>query len=202
MADGDEGSFVGCDAIVIDNGSGSVKVGLAGEDAPLAVFPSLVGTGKDNAESFVGHDAQLHAEVASLKHPIERGVITNWDAMVKIWEYAMDSDMLVGGRWRAGARAGATGGKPPDVVDVTHLNRSPAPTPGPQPEGSELPVLMTDAPLSPRKDREKMAEIMFETFNVPGMYIAVQAVLALAASWTSKNVSLSLITKSASLTYL
>lgn len=28
---------------------------------------------------------------------------------------------------------------------------------------------------------------MFETFNVPGLYIAVQAVLALAASWTSKN---------------
>ena len=30
---------------------------------------------------------------------------------------------------------------------------------------------------------------MFETFNVPGMYIAVQAVLALAASWTSKQVT-------------
>jgi actin-related protein 3 len=29
---------------------------------------------------------------------------------------------------------------------------------------------------------------MFETFNVPGLYIAVQAVLALAASWTSKAV--------------
>jgi actin-related protein 3 len=29
---------------------------------------------------------------------------------------------------------------------------------------------------------------MFETFNVPGLYIAVQAVLALAASWTSKQV--------------
>ena len=30
---------------------------------------------------------------------------------------------------------------------------------------------------------------MFETFNVPGLYIAVQAVLALAASWTSSQVS-------------
>ena len=35
--------------------------------------------------------------------------------------------------------------------------------------------------------REYTAEIMFETFNVPGLYIAVQAVLALAASWTSKS---------------
>lgn len=32
------------------------------------------------------------------------------------------------------------------------------------------------------------AEIFFETFNVPGMYIAVQAVLALAASWSSAKV--------------
>ena len=29
---------------------------------------------------------------------------------------------------------------------------------------------------------------MFESFNVPGLYIAVQAVLALAASWTSRQV--------------
>jgi actin-related protein 3 len=30
---------------------------------------------------------------------------------------------------------------------------------------------------------------MFETFNVQGLYIAVQAVLALAASWTSNKVN-------------
>lgn len=30
---------------------------------------------------------------------------------------------------------------------------------------------------------------MFESFNVQGLYIAVQAVLALAASWTSNKVS-------------
>ena len=35
------------------------------------------------------------------------------------------------------------------------------------------------------ENREQAAEIMFETFNVPGLYIAVQAVLALAASWRS-----------------
>jgi actin-related protein 3 len=36
--------------------------------------------------------------------------------------------------------------------------------------------------------REYTAEVMFETFNVPGLYIAVQAILALAASWTSSKV--------------
>ena len=30
-------------AVVIDNGSGMVKAGFAGDDAPRAVFPSIVG---------------------------------------------------------------------------------------------------------------------------------------------------------------
>ena len=45
---------------------------------------------------------------------------------------------------------------------------------------------MTEPPLNPPEHREQLAEIMFETFNIPGLYISVQAVLAIAASWTSK----------------
>ncbi|KAM5205520.1 actin-related protein 3B isoform 1-T1 [Hipposideros larvatus] len=48
--------------------------------------------------------------------------------------------------------------------------------------------LMTEPPLNTPENREYLAEIMFESFNVPGLYIAVQAVLALAASWTSRQV--------------
>jgi actin-related protein 3 len=47
-------------------------------------------------------------------------------------------------------------------------------------------VLLTEPPLNSPENREYTAEVMFETFNVPGMYIAVQAILALAASWTRK----------------
>jgi len=43
--------------------------------------------------------------------------------------------------------------------------------------------LLTEPPLNPPENREFTAEIMFESFNVPGLYIAVQAVLSLAASW-------------------
>uniref|UniRef100_A0A915KIY1 Dynactin subunit 5 n=1 Tax=Romanomermis culicivorax TaxID=13658 RepID=A0A915KIY1_ROMCU len=49
--------------------------------------------------------------------------------------------------------------------------------------------LLTEPPLNTPENREYTAEIMFETFNVPGLYIAVQAVLALAASWQSRDVS-------------
>lgn len=49
--------------------------------------------------------------------------------------------------------------------------------------------MKTEPPLNTPENREFLAEIYFESFNVPGLYIAVQAVLALAASWQSRDVS-------------
>lgn len=44
-------------------------------------------------------------------------------------------------------------------------------------------TLLTESPLNPPKNRDKMAEIFFESYEVPGLYIGVQAVMALASSW-------------------
>jgi len=52
------------------------------------------------------------------------------------------------------------------------------------------PVLLTEAPLNPRPNRLKAAEIFFETFNVPALYVQVQAILSLYASGRTTGVVL------------
>jgi centractin len=52
------------------------------------------------------------------------------------------------------------------------------------------PVLLTQAPLNSKKNRDVSAQLFFETYNVPALFFSVQAVLALYASGKTTGIVL------------
>eukprot|EP01068_Selenidium_serpulae_P009604 Selendium_serpulae@DN5272_c0_g2_i3.p3 len=137
--------------VVIDNGSGIMKAGFAGDDLPKCLFASFVGrpkhkrvmAGAVEGDVFVGTKAEELRGLLSLKYPICHGMVEDWIDMEHVWSHVY-SEMKI--------------------------------------NSEEHPVLLTEAPLNPRRNREKSAEIFFETFSCPALFISAQAILSLYAS--------------------
>lgn len=147
--------------VVIDNGSGIIKAGFAGDVVPKHHFPNFIGRPKHirvmegalEGDIFLGPEAEEHRGLLTIRYPMEHGIVRDWDDMERIWQYIYSKDQL-------------------------------------QTFSEEHPVLLTEAPINPRKNREKAAEIFFETFNVPALYMSMQAVLSLYASGRTTGVVL------------
>ncbi|XP_060614710.2 actin-1-like isoform X1 [Anolis sagrei] len=139
-------------AIIFDNGSGLCKAGFAGDNAPRSVITSIVGRSKAKATMLGAGQKEFYVGEAAQS---KRGVLSlNYPINHGIVTSWDDMERI----WRH--------------VYECELRVS----------SSDRPVLLTEAPLNPLQNREKMTEIMFEHFSVPALYVAIQATLALYAS--------------------
>ena len=138
--------------IIIDNGTGYCKAGLSGEDGPRAVFPSCVGYPKYYS-GMVGGDKKEYFVGADAE--AKRKVLKlNHPIDRGIVNNRDDMEKIWG------------------HIFTNELKVAP----------EEHNVMLTEAIMNPKENKEKMAQIMFETFNVPGLYIALQPSLVLYAS--------------------
>ncbi|XP_062934142.1 actin-related protein T3 [Cynocephalus volans] len=86
--------------VVIDNGSGVIKAGLAGSREPQFVYPNIMGRAKGRSwaseremEVCVGDQAQDRRSSLSISYPVERGLITSWGDMEIMWKHIYEYNL-------------------------------------------------------------------------------------------------------------
>ncbi|KAF9605201.1 hypothetical protein IFM89_014314 [Coptis chinensis] len=139
--------------IVCDNGTGYVKCGFAGENFPTSVFPCVVGRPLLRYEESLMEQELKDIVVGEACADLRHQLDISYPVSNGIVQNWDD----MGHVW--------------DHAFFNELKIDPA----------ECKILLTDPPLNPSKNREKMVETMFEKYNFSGVFIQIQAVLTLYA---------------------
>ena len=135
--------------VVIDAGSGLIKAGFGGEDGPRSIFNSIVGTPK-KMELMVGMELQ------------DRYVGDNAIARYEIMDFSYPIQRGEVTDWD----------KYENLMHYLLYSEMRV-----VPE--EISILITEGPRTSRKNREKLTEILFETFNVKRLHIANSSMVGL-----------------------
>lgn len=140
--------------IVCDNGTGFVKCGYAGSNFPSHIFPSMVGRPIIRAVNKIGDIEVKDLMVGDEASALRSLLELNYpmeNGVVRNWE-----DMCHVWDYTFG----------PKKMDIDPTNAK---------------ILLTEPPMNPTKNREKMIQVMFEKYGFAGAYVAIQAVLTLYA---------------------
>ncbi|KAI0390552.1 actin family [Xylariaceae sp. FL0594] len=149
-------------AIVLDGGTGFLKVGYAGQNFPEHDFPSIIGRpilrteerGGDNdiviKDIMCGDEAAAARSMLQISYPMDNGIVRNWEDMEHLWDFTFHEKLKV--------------------------------------ETAGRKILLTEPVLNPLYNRRKMLEVMFEKYNFEGVHVGIQAVLALYAQGLSTGV--------------
>jgi len=144
----------GRNVIVCDNGTGFVKCGYAGSNFPAYIFPSMVGRPIIRAVNKIGDIEVKDLMVGDEASQLRALLEVNYpmeNGIVRSWE-----DMCHVWDYTFG----------PKKMNIDPHNTK---------------ILLTEPPMNPLKNREKMIEVMFEKYGFDSTYIAIQAVLTLYA---------------------
>ncbi|GME82103.1 unnamed protein product [Ambrosiozyma monospora] len=185
--------------IVIDNGSGTIRAGFAGDETPKINYSNVVGKPKyqrimsssiNQNDKFIGSKAQSLRGLLKLQYPISHGVVTNWNNMETVWAqvFGGSSSQPTTTTTTTTTTTGAKEQKS-DSAQPTEEQQQNQPQSSLSVFGGGLsikpeqhPLLITEQPLNPRSNRTKLAETLFETFGFPALHISIPAVLSLYSS--------------------
>eukprot|EP00971_Amphidinium_carterae_P032731 644387-Amphidinium_carterae.1 len=126
-----------------------MKAGLTDRDAPTAVFPAVVGRAKHDVMMPGSQDRTSDCFVGEVALNKKGVLALTYPVSHGIVKDWTDMEKV----WHH------------TFFDVLRVN----------PE--EHPVVITEAPLNPKKNRERMLEMLFEKFSVPASYVVIQAVM-------------------------
>ncbi|KAI8929760.1 actin family [Entophlyctis helioformis] len=142
------------EVVVCDNGTGFVKVGFGGTNFPHAIFPAVVGRPILRAEEKIGDVTLKDIMVGDEAAAVRQMLQMSYpmeNGIVRNWD---DMHHL----WDYTFK---------EKLGITDYN--------------DHKILLTEPAMNPKRNREKMVEVMFEKYGFNGAYIAIQAVLTLYA---------------------
>lgn len=144
--------------LIVDIGSGKIKVGFCGEEKPNITFNNYFGETKLNKvlhsfnpedqnslpkEKYIGDDCDKYIGALKLYYPVEHGIFKNENDILPLFTY---------------------------IFSKLNINST---------EQKEHPILISEAILNPYSNREKIANILFENFNISALFFAAQPILSL-----------------------